>query len=378
MRVKVPSYRRHAKGYGFVTVNGKNFYFGKYEDPQSKLNYDMFIAEWLANGRSLTKPETQESSDISVNRLLELFWIHAQGKYTKNGRATSQLTNIRLAIRAAREAYGETAARDFGAVQLRRVRERILGEQRLCRSEVSRRCRLIVQVFKWGVSWGHIPPTVTESLRTVEGLRRGDTSAGDHPRKKPVSWEAVEATLPFLSAQCRAMVLMQWFTGMRPGEIVIMRGCDIDENWDYRPHSHKTEHHDFQRLVYLPPMAREILQPWLAGRLPTDYLFSSREAMLAARPVSKTRSRPKRNPKKVPGDHYSSASYYHAVQAACVKAAVEPWHPHRLRHAFLTRCEAQLGIEVARVQAGHSRCSMTEHYVSHDRRIARRALDEMT
>jgi integrase len=378
MRTKVPGYRRHHKGYGFVTLDGKNIYFGKYEDPQSKIDYDRTIQEWLSNGRSLVKPESGESSDITVARLLELFWIHAQKTYTKNGKPTSQLTNIRLAIRVAREAYGESLARDFSAVRLRRIREAIIDEGKLCRSEVNRRCKIIGQIFRWAVGEGLVPPAVAQSIREFAGLRKGRSDVPDHPKVKPVPRDAVDAVLGFLSPQCAAMVELQWCTGMRPGEVCIMRACDIDENHDYRPHSHKREHHDLERVVYLPPQARAILEPWLKSRAPTDYLFSAREAMDAARPPSTIRRRTKRNPKRQPGSHFTPVSYYHAVETACRKAGIERWHPHQLRHSFLTRCEEQCGAETARVQAGHTKASMTERYISRDRDIARKALDQMT
>jgi integrase len=379
VRTKVPGYRRHATGQGFVTLNGRNIYCGKYEDPASKLAYDRIIREWLDNGRSLTRPETKTPGDITVNELLELFMKHAEGRYVKNGKHTGQVWNFRMAVRAVRTSpYAETPAKDFGAVPLRRVREMIVDEGKLCRGEVNRRTKLIGQIFRWGVEQGLIPPAVAHSIREVTGLRRGQSPLRDPPRVKPVPRELVDATLPFLSAQCRAMVLLQWETGMRPGEVVLMRPRDIDQNWDYRPSSHKTEHHQTERVIYLRPQARAILEPWLEGRGPDQYLFSAREAMDAARPPSQIRRRAKKHPKKQPGDHFSTCSYRHAIEDACRKAGVERWHPHQLRHSFLTRCEDQCGAETARVQAGHSKTAMTEHYIVRDRRKARDALDRMS
>jgi integrase len=363
-----------------VTLNGKCFYFGKYENPQSKIAYDQKIQEWLSNGRSLVKSETNEASDITVNRLLELFLAYAQKTYVKDGRPTSQLSNIKLAIRAARTTYGETLARDFSAVALRRIRDQIVAEGRLCRREINRRTNLIGQIFRWGVGEGLIPPSVGHSIREFTHLRRGRTDIPDHDPVQAVSWDVVEATLPFLSRQCRAMVLLQWETGMRPGEVCLMRACDIDSAWCYRPHRHKTQHHGKERPIYLRPnVTRAILEPWLRDRAPDAYLFSAAEAMLEARPASTTRHRRiKKHPKVVPGSRYTTNSYYGHVQVACRKAGVEPWNPHRLRHSFMTRCEAQCGAEVARTQAGHSEVAISERYIHRDIAIARKALDEMT
>ena len=49
-----------------------------------------------------------------------------------------------------------------------------------------------------------------------------------------------------LKAVRQAMIQLQRLTGMRPGEVVIMRTADIDTTgsvWHYLPASHKTEHH---------------------------------------------------------------------------------------------------------------------------------------
>jgi integrase len=56
----------------------------------------------------------------------------------------------------------------------------------------------------------------------------------------------VEATLPFLSRQVKAMVELQLLTGMRPREVCAMRSRNIDprgEVWIYRPLQHKNTHH---------------------------------------------------------------------------------------------------------------------------------------
>ncbi len=45
---------------------------------------------------------------------------------------------------------------------------------------------------------------------------------------KPVDDAVVETTLPFLCPTVRAIIQLQQLTGMRSGEMVILRGMDID------------------------------------------------------------------------------------------------------------------------------------------------------
>jgi len=63
---------------------------------------------------------------------------------------------------------------------------------------------------------------------------------------------------------------------MRPGEVVQIRGIDIDTSGDlreYTPAYHKTEHMDKQRAIPLGPRAQAIVREWL-----TAYLFCPRTA----------------------------------------------------------------------------------------------------
>ncbi|MFN5798550.1 MAG: recombinase XerD, partial [Planctomyces sp.] len=100
-----------------------------------------------------------------------------------------------------------------------------------------------------------ILPSVYESCRSVTGLRWGRSAARESAPVKPVDLQHVEAVKPFLSRQLAAMVDLQLATGMRPGEVVIMRMTDIDTStpdaWQYRPHTHKTQHHGRARVVFL-------------------------------------------------------------------------------------------------------------------------------
>ena len=62
---------------------------------------------------------------------------------------------------------------------------------------------------------------------------RSDATA--EPDVLPVVDKHVDAVLPHVSPQIRAMVELQRFTGMRPGEVTIMRPCDIDRASELPP-----------------------------------------------------------------------------------------------------------------------------------------------
>jgi integrase len=182
------------------------------------------------------------------------------------------------------------------------------------------------------------------------------------------------------------MVLLQWHTGMRPGEVTVMRTMDLDTSgkvWFYRPGSdqgtvgrHKTAHRGQQRVVPLGPKAQEVLRPWLRLNL-TEYLFQPRESRVqfdAERranrkskvPPSQAARRPKARPRRAPGDYYTVASYDRAVRAACIRAKGPRWHPHMLRHAKATELRREAGLDAARAVLGHRSPVVTEIYAELD------------
>jgi len=72
--LRTPSYRHHKPtDQGVVTLNGRDFYLGRYNSPESRAEYDRLIAEWLTNGRTLPVAASGAGSDLTVNELLLRF-----------------------------------------------------------------------------------------------------------------------------------------------------------------------------------------------------------------------------------------------------------------------------------------------------------------
>ena len=207
---------------------------------------------------------------------------------------------------------------------------------------------------------------------------------------KPVPEAFVDAIRPHVARQVWGMIELQLLTGMRPGEVTIMRTCDLDTScrvWSYTPESHKTEHHGRERKIFLGPQAQAVLKPWLRTDL-SAYLFSPREAMEEYRaklrenrktpmtPSQKARTR-KRKPRKEPGERYDTGSYGHAIKYGCKRACVPNWHPHQLRHNAATRLRKEFGLDVARVILGHSSPAVTEVYAEVDREKAMVVMEQV-
>ncbi len=419
-----PGYCHHkGSGQAYVTINGKPVYLGTYKSPESRAEYSRIIGEWTANHGVITKPGGRRASasiDMTVAELLLKFWEHCKEWYRRpDGSLTTEPGNFKPVIRLVRKSYGDTAAIEFGAIGLRAVRQQMI-DVGWSRKSINRQVGRVRQIWNWGRGQQMIPSSDAYlSLEHVEPLQTGRSKAIETEPVKPVPAPRIKAIRPYLSRQVEAMLDLQLLTGMRPGEVCGMRGCDLKTDgspWEYRPLSHKTAHHGHERVIYLGPKAQAIVEPFLK----TDtqaHLFSPADAIREMREESaKNRKTPlnqgntpkpdlDRRVKKKFGSRYNVAAYDHAITKACEKAFGMPdeireprrkearaaeatlppeaqkkrreermaarskwraqnvWSPNQLRHNAATELRKKHGIDVAQTILGHRLgSSITEIY----------------
>ena len=218
---RIPRHCHHtASGQGFVRLNGRMIYTGRWRSPEATRCYERLISEWLANGKQLA-PETSEW-ELRVDKLVALYWKHAESYYRHEGSHTRELENIRLAVRPLVELYGDLPVVDFGPRKLKALREHMV-ETGLARTTINSRIGIVQRMFRWGAEEEYIPGTLAESIRSVRSLRKHRSRAKETEPVLPVSEEDFRAVLPFVSRQVAAMAELQWLTGMRPGEVLQMR-----------------------------------------------------------------------------------------------------------------------------------------------------------
>lgn len=412
---RVPSYRHHkASGQAVVTLAGKDIYLGPYGSDHSRQRYDAVVAEWLANQKQA--PASSRTGALPAHQALTIdglfvaYWRYCQTYYVgPDGHLTSEPVNIRIALRPLVELFGATMAGEMRASILRAVRDQMIASD-LARKTVNDRINRIRRMFKWGVANDLVDPSVLLSLQALEPLRRGRGGAREGVRVKPVPESWIDATIPHLPPIVQAMVRVQQYTGMRPGELVILRKFDLDTTgtvWVYRPSSHKTDHLGHERVIYLGAKAQGYLSPYLDVD-PEAFIFSPRRAMeqrWANRPTHR------HQPSDVPRtcrklrDRYTPGAYLRAICYACDEAfpPADPlarrvdaegrresirarhqrltkqqlaalrkwqkdhrWHPHQLRHNAATYLRKQFGVEAARVVLGHRSAAVTEIYAEMD------------
>ena len=317
-----------------------------------------------------------------ITELILDYLTFAKTIYVKDGKKTGEMYGLTAAFRPLKDLYGDTRVVDFGPLDLKDVRQRMIdnGHERKYINENASRIR---RMFKWGVENEVVPVTVYQALQAVGGLKKGRSLARESRPVFPVRDEVVTATLPHLSCVLQAMIRIQQLTGCRPVEVRTIRPCDVERSgdvWVYRPYSHKTEHYGHDRLIFIGPKAQCVLQSWL-DRDPQSYCFSPREALRCDRSLavaSRTTGiespfpRPSRR-----GSHYTKDSYTRAIARACKRAGVDHWSPNQLRHSRATELRRTHGVEAAQTVLGHSRADVTQIYAERDYGLARKVMREV-
>jgi integrase len=407
---RVPKYRHNTTtDRAVVTLNGVDHWLGKYGTDESRQKYDRLIAQWLANDRQV--PRVKHAADVTVIELVAKFWAHCEAFYKKpDGSPTTEVANFRHALKPLKALYGYSKAAEFGPQSLKAVRQRMI-DMGWCRTFINKQIARLKHVFQWGVSQELIPPTVHQALQTLKGLRKGKTDARESKKVRPVDPAHVEGVKDHVSAQVWAMIRLQLVTGMRPTEVCIMRGCDIDmadpKLWMYTPQFHKTEHHGHDRTVFLGPQAQEVITPFLKPN-PQAYLFSPKDAEAARYAKAKTHRRPDQKPNeretdRCLRDRYDKDTYRRAIARACEKAdkkarkqrrelmaekgieldpahdvrVIPHWHPHQLRHTAATRLRREYGLEASRCILGQTTLTAAQVYAEQDVQRARQIMAQV-
>jgi integrase len=375
---RVPSYRHHRpSGQAVVTLDGRDFYLGKWNTKPSLSEYERLTGQWLANGRRL--PDDGDKADLRICELLRDYLAYAAGYYVEDGRPGKEYVCMKAAAQPLVKLYSRTRVVDFGPLALKTVRQQWV-DKGLSRTHINMRVNRIRRIFKWGVENELVPSSVLHALQAVTPLKRGRTEAREPEPIRPVPDQHVDAVLSRVSRQVAAMIELQRLSGMRPGEVVIMRPKDVDRTgdvWVYTPSKHKTAYRGHERHVYLGPKAQAVLAPWLL-RDAEAFCFSPREAEAdrnaerrANRKTpmtpSQAKRRPRAKPRRAKRDRYDVASYRRAIKYGIKLAEVPPWHPHQLRHNYATRMRRDHGLDIAQVLLGHKTASVTEIYAEVDR-----------
>ena len=298
---------------------------------------------------------------------LAYYPVFAEANPTVFGKPNIRLDELRYALKALTENCGDMKLSAFGPKALAVSRTKMLG--RYSKEMVHRFEMALLKMFKWALSQELLTPDRFTAITSLEKIKHEMKPRSE--RTQPVTQEQFEAVLPFVSPVVNAMLRVQVLTGMRPGELVIMRWCDIDcsgDVWVYYPAEHKTQDMGFTRAVFLSKPAQEIIKRFPRPD-PSKWIFAAEYQRGWATWMEKPRTTP------MPSRYYAAGSigrqnpfrttrkYSDTVSVGCKKAFGKLcWHPHQLRHTFATKIRATHGLEVAQVLLGHATITATQVY----------------
>lgn len=212
----------------------------------------------------------------------------------------------------------------------------------------------IVRGLRWLAEHGHIPDASAMAVRLLAPLPAFRRGVPESPGVKPVDWPTVEKTLEHLSEFWRAMILLQWHTGMRPGEVCSLRVDEVHTAGDTwvidKGRNHKMAYKGKSKIIRIGPNGQKVLERWVSIAKAKKQMFVFRA----------------RNAVGVEAEHAPETSYCHAVARACKKAGVETWSPNQLRHAYATRLRSGAGLDAAQLMLGHSTADVTQIYAEVD------------
>jgi integrase len=222
-----------ASGQAVVTLNGFDHYLGDHGSNASRNAYQRKVSEWLSSQKLGTIHPARDQTDVTIDEIFVRYWAHVKAYYVKDGQPTGEQHALRSALTPLVSMYGPTEAAAFGPLELKAVREMMI-EQKLSRRLINQRVHRIRRMFKWAVENAYLSSVIFHGLQAVSPLKRGRCAAPDAEPVRPLPQDIFDATCLYMSPEVKAMAEIQWHTGMRPGEVVMIRGRDIDRSGTVR------------------------------------------------------------------------------------------------------------------------------------------------
>lgn len=402
--------RRHASGQACVDLAGKTHYLGVWGSREAGDKYDRLIGEWVLRGRA-----RQASGDrpLTVVEVIAAYVSHlaatrndGKARIVRKQTREHKLEHLRTLLGLLRRLYGDIPADSFGPKSLTMVQQEMartpIADPRrahltICRREVNKRVNMIKAMFRWAASVELVSGSTSHALDTVPALAAGTKGVREKPPVTVVESRDVDEVIQAALPQVATMIQLQLLTGMRPNEVCIMRGCDIEVRagtWVYTPHFHKTERLGIARKIHLGPQAQELVKSYMTTDLQA-YIFTPQrglEEMYQRAHDRAKHSHPRQvayrlrkreaegwQPRRF-NERYDCVSYGNSIRgiirrinrerAAQGIAPMKVWAPNRLRHNAATLIRQQFGLEAASVILGHSDLQTTQIYAEADHQKA--------
>lgn len=323
-----------------VIWDGKTYYLGIHDTPESLANYAKILASIASTGFAV--PPEPES--VSVEELAKRYLVSTKKEFPPESKEPKA---IAIAINEFVRTHGNVKASKFTASMLIEFRDNLAQNGKSVRT-INMKHNYILNMFRWASVHQFIAANVWHLLQSVKKIKPGRTSAKQPRKVSSVEWSHVEAIKHLVPERTWDIICLQWHTGMRSGEVLGMTPREI-KNGVYRPSKHKNAWRGHVREIYLGPQARKIVEKYAAGLKPNEKLFGT----------------------------LRNDSYGGSIAKACRRAGIPHWHPHQLRHAAATRIRERFGLDGSQVVLGHACAKTTEIYAEKSSELAKKIIEEI-
>ncbi|MFN6194232.1 MAG: tyrosine-type recombinase/integrase, partial [Planctomycetota bacterium] len=260
---RVPKIGRHSTGQARVTLSGQVHYLGAYGTQEAAAKYAELLAKWEAGGRQPLRPVATVAQVGTVAELVAEYLRHVdrRGRYTKSdGRRTSAHARLDRTLRYVVKAIGDVQLRRLRPAHLRKWIDEMIDREGVGRDYLNKMLATVRAMLEWAAREERLGRDQFRDLREVESLSREDLPGRDHRVEKycPTAAE-VERIAQAAGGIVGRMIRVQFACGLRPGELLRMRWCDLDRTevagcWTYRVSDDvsKVAHHG-RALTYAVP-----------------------------------------------------------------------------------------------------------------------------
>jgi integrase len=384
-----------------VYLSGREVYLGT-EPVEAQARYRRAVAEWMSRSCQAPAPSPE---DIRVLELASRYTVYAREYYAA---CPKNVERLKIWLQPLLDLCGTLPAIAFTPQLLKAVRTTMVegrpadpatgkgGRHGWTRKYTNQAIQAIRSMYKWATSEGLLPVAVWQALTTVEGLRKGFSTAKESGTREAITQEELDAVRKYLPSPVMSALEVMYLCGARPSEILNLRPRDIDRNgdvWRVVLNEHKTAHLGKDRVLHFGPKAQTVLKPFLL-RADDAYLFSPAESTketVDRRHEARVTpdkygnnigtNRVKR-PKVVPGDHYEHAAFRRCLARAVsyvnrdrkeknVERKAEgvteipllrQFCPYEARHSAAVRIREAASLDAVQAVLGHSKIDMSAHY----------------
>lgn len=354
-RVWPPRVYPHApSGRERIRVDGVDYWLGPIGSDEARREYGRLVKELSEGGGPPTK-----KADTGWPTLLAVVSAfvenHLPGCSVKEQGHYRHMVAVLLA-----GGRGKMRSDRFDVAELAKVRDEMMRAPRRTsfasraegadaqegcwsRNHVNRQVVRLRTMWRWAEERGHAPKGSWAHLRTLRSIAAHDRSARHTARVRPAYEAELDAVTARIGSKAvKAMLRLQWLTGMRSGELRQMRPCDIDRTndvWLYRPKRHKNAWRGQERVVPLGAAAQLLLGPLLEGLDAEQLVFRTRK-----------------------GGPITSPAYGQITARAAKKVGLNWLRPYCFRHGAKQRITRESGLDAARAMLGQKHIGTTNDY----------------